>query len=319
MERGFPIKTDIFLLVISATFPMLFLIGLGFLSRKLSLLKEGDERVLSSFIYYFALPSLFITNLSESSITSGTFSFVMFALLPMIIILLIYLFAATIFRISRDFLSLIIICTFFGSVVFFGIPYIIFMFGTEEAGNLASLSAVPVSVLGWFISVLTLELYSLKAETISEGILITVRRMLHNPLILSMTAGIALSVFDIKLPSAVLKPLKMLGGTTSPLSIFLVGLFFYGKEYSSLMKALKLSSLRMILLPASAFLLYRFAGMEGSEVSILVLMHGMPAAVNLIVLSERYNFYRSFIPSYLLVSTFASFLSLGAWFVITAF
>lgn len=298
---------------------MLFLIGLGFLSRQWKLLKEGDERVLSSFIYYFALPALFISNLSGSSITSGTLSFVMSALLPMIIILMLYLAAAAIFRIPGDVLSLMIICTFFGSVVFFGMPYIIFMFGTLEAENLAALSAVPISVLGWFISVLTLELYSLKAETVSEGILITLRRMLRNPLILSMTAGIALSVFDIKLPSAVLKPLKMLGSTTSPLSIFLVGLFFYGKEYSSFMKALRFSSLRMILLPAAAFLLYRFSGIKGPELSILVLMHGMPAAVNLIVLSGRYNFYRGFIPSYLLVSTFGSFLSLAAWFAVTAF
>jgi len=298
---------------------MLGLIGLGFLSRKLKLLREGDERVLSSFIYYFALPALFISNLSGVSITTGTFSFVISALLPMIVILMLYLTAAAVFRIPGDVLSLMIICTFFGSVVFFGIPYIIFMFGTGEAENLAALSSVPISVMGWFISVLTLELYSLKTEKVSEGILITAGRMLRNPLILSMAAGIALSVFDVTLPSAVLNPLKMLGGTTSPLSIFLVGLFFYGRKYSSLMKALRFSSLRMILLPAAAFLLYRISGIKGPQLSILVLMHGMPAAVNLIVLSERYNFYRGFIPSYLLVSTFASFLSLAAWFAVTAF
>ena len=85
-----------------------------------------------------------------------------------------------------------------------------------------------------------------------------------------MTAGIALPVLDIldiKLPSAVLKPLKMPGDTASPLSVFLAGLFFYGKEYSSLIKALRFSSLRMILFPASAFLLYRFSGLKGPELS----------------------------------------------------
>ena len=35
--------------------PILLLMGLGFLSRKLGILKSGDERILSAYIYYFAL------------------------------------------------------------------------------------------------------------------------------------------------------------------------------------------------------------------------------------------------------------------------
>jgi len=31
--------------------------GTGFLSRKIGVLKSGDERVLSAYVYYFALPA----------------------------------------------------------------------------------------------------------------------------------------------------------------------------------------------------------------------------------------------------------------------
>ncbi|MCD6222631.1 MAG: AEC family transporter [Thermoplasmata archaeon] len=43
---------------INAIIPLLILISLGFLSRKFGILKAGDERVLSAYVYYFALPSL---------------------------------------------------------------------------------------------------------------------------------------------------------------------------------------------------------------------------------------------------------------------
>ena len=44
--------------LIGTAVPILFLIGIGFLSRKLGILKLGDERVLSAYVYYFALPAL---------------------------------------------------------------------------------------------------------------------------------------------------------------------------------------------------------------------------------------------------------------------
>lgn len=48
--------------VIQTVFPILFLIGTGFLSRKLDLLKSGDECVLSAYVYYFSLPALFFVD-----------------------------------------------------------------------------------------------------------------------------------------------------------------------------------------------------------------------------------------------------------------
>ena len=39
--------------------------GAGLLSRRTGILKSGDERVLSAFVYYFAIPGLSLLNLAE--------------------------------------------------------------------------------------------------------------------------------------------------------------------------------------------------------------------------------------------------------------
>ncbi|MFP4491840.1 MAG: AEC family transporter [Spirochaetaceae bacterium] len=277
---------ELLILLGGSTLPMIILIGLGYLSRKTAVFRDGDVRVFSSYVYYFALPSLFISNLKSIPITAD---------------------------------SLMFICTAFGSVVFFGIPYITFTFPSQEAERLASFSAVPITVLAVFISITTLELYSLKEQSLLHSTATVAKRFTRNPLILAMVAGILLSLLEVKLPGPIEKTLTMVGRTTSPIAIFLVGLFFYGKAYSGFFKAFKLSLLRMILLPAFAYLLYLGSGRPELEISIMVLMHGTPAAVNLIVLSERYNFYKDVIPTYLLVSTLGSFASLGGWFLLTSY
>ncbi|MFO7850226.1 MAG: AEC family transporter [Spirochaetia bacterium] len=308
---------ELLLLLTGSTLPMIILISLGYLSRKTAVLREGDERVFSSYVYYFALPGLFITNLSRIPINADTLLFILWAIVPILLAIVILLLLSVIFKIDRGVLSLIIVCTVFGSLVFFGIPYITFTFPSEEAERLASFIAVPITVLGVFTAITTLELYSLEEQSFLSGAATVAKRFTRNPLIISMAAGILLSLFDISLPGPLERTLQMLGRTTSTVAMFLVGLFFYGRSYSGFFKAFKLSFLRLVLLPAFAFLLYLGSNLPDLEVSIIVLLHGMPGAVNLIVLSERYNFYKDLIPTYLLVSTLASFITLGAWFVLT--
>jgi predicted permease len=49
------------------------------------------------------------------------------------------------------------------------------------------------------------------------------------------------------------------------------------------------------------------------ERSVLVLMHSMPLAISMIVLSERYNFYKDTIASLSLVSSLFAGINLNLW------
>jgi len=95
----------------------------------------------------------------------------------------------------------------------------------------------------------------------------------------------------------------MIGSTTSATAIFMLGVFLYGRKYTSLLQAAKLSLFRIILLPCLAFLATQLLGLPGLESTILILMHGTPVAVSVIVLSERYDFFKETIASLTLVSS----------------
>jgi len=90
----------------------------------------------------------------------------------------------------------------------------------------------------------------------------------------------------------------------------------YGKKYANLTKAFGLSLLRIFFLPTLALATLLLFNLPSMERSVLVLMHGMPVAVSLSVLSERYDFYKETIASLTLISSIGAIIYLNIWLII---
>lgn len=304
--------------IVQTIVPIFLLIGAGFLSRKMGILKLGDERVLSAYVYYFALPALFFINMVEIEFTSEILMFMSAGIIPIFIVLAIYTFLYFVFRFPKNSLYLLILTTIFGSLAFFGIPFVTFAFPTEGE-RLATLSAASISIVSVTTSLFILEMYRLEKSTKWEGIKHVTRRLSKNPLIISIVSGILLSLTRIEMPAPISTSLHMLGGTTSTVAIFMLGVFLYGRKYTNISKAFKLSLLRIVFLPAIALLTTGLLGLTGVESSVLVLMHGMPIAISMIILSERYNFYKETIASLILVSSLGATLYLNLWLLLLGY
>ena len=300
-------------IVVRTIIPILLLIGAGLLSRRIRILKSGDERVLSAFVYYFALPALFFVNMVEMNFTEEILKFMFAGIIPVFVALMIYIVLYFIFGFSKNTLYLLILSTIFGSLAFFGIPFITFAFPTEQGEHLATLAAASISIVSVTISITVLELYRLEESTIWQGLKHVIRRLSKNPLIISILSGIALSLVGVEIPFPVSTFLHMLGRTTSTVAIFMLGVFLYGRRYTNMVKAFKLSLLRMVFLPVAAFLTTILFDLPSIERSTLVLMHSMPVAISMIVLSERYNFYKETIASLILISSLGAGLYLNLW------
>ena len=95
-------------IVVKTTLPIFLLMGAGLLSRKTGILKSGDERVLSAYVYYFAMPALSLLNLAETEFTGETFRFMLAGILPVFGVLLLYLLFYWAFRLHKYTLYLLI-------------------------------------------------------------------------------------------------------------------------------------------------------------------------------------------------------------------
>ena len=296
--------------------PILLLAGAGFMSRRMGILKPGDARVLSAYVYWFALPALLLANIAETRFNAETLRFMAAGVTPVLIVFLAFMLMAKILSFTRNTTYLLTLSTIFGSWGFFGIPFVMFAFPTREAEKLAILSLVSIAVVSVTISITLLEYYKLEKTTVWRGLLVVIKKLSKNPLILSIMIGLVCGLFRIRIPHLVLTPIHRLGSTTATVAIFLLGAFLYGRKYTKLLYAVRLSTLKTILLPLIAFFTVRIFRLGEPHSSIIVLMHAMPVALSMIVLSERYEFNKEIFASLILVTSIAAGIYLNLWLVV---
>jgi malonate transporter len=296
--------------------PILLLIGVGAAARKFGILKAGDTRVLSAYVYYFALPALLLVNIAETRFDEQTIRFMMAGVTPVLIVFFLYSVISRIFGISKNKTYLLTLSTIFGSWGFFGIPFVMFAFPTREVERLATLSLVSIAVVSVTISITLLEYYRLNKQTIWRGLLTVLKKLSKNPLILAIVFGLLMALLRIRIPALILTPLHMLGSTTATIAIFLLGAFLYGRKYSNLLGAVKLSLLKAFLLPAIALVTVALFKLPDPHRSVIVLMHAMPLALSMIVLSERYDFNKETFASMILITSLAAGFYLNLWLVL---
>jgi malonate transporter len=288
------------------------LVGLGFLARKLHLLRAGDERVLNALVYYFALPAFLLLELAQATYSREILRFVLAGGGPLFLLVLL-LGLLRLLRLSRENFYLLSVSTVFGSLAFFGIPFIEYAVGGEEALKLAALSVGLLAPFGVAFVLTLLELHHNQEGPWVRAVGKTLRRLARNPLILSILMGLALGIGKVELPRFFQQILRYLSGTVAPLALFSLGVFLFGRPYKAIPKALGLSLLRLAILPALTLGFARVLGLSSLETTILVIMNGTPLAVNMMVLSQRYGFYVEEMASLTLVSSLGSLLTLSLW------
>lgn len=296
--------------------PIALLAGTGFAARRLGIMKDGDTRVLSAYVYYFALPALLLANIAGTRFDNETLRFMAAGIIPVLVVFVLLALIARIFALSRNTAYLMTLSTIFGSWGFFGIPFVMFAFPTPEAEKLASLSLAAIAVASVTISITLLEYSRLERTSLWRGLSTVIRRLARNPLILSIVVGLLIAISSIRIPDVIRQPIHMLGSTTATVAIFMLGAFLYGRKYTRLNYALRLSALKVMFLPAIALLTVYLFRLPEPHRSIIVLMHAMPVALSLIVLSERYDFNKDVFASLIFITSIAAGIYLNLWLLV---
>ncbi len=284
-----------------STFFLLSLMALGYLSRKYGVLREGEERVLSDFVFHVSLPSLVIWGLSSMEMSERVLRMVIGVSAPMLLVATLIYLVGKAMGLGKERVILLIAASISGNTGFYGIPYVRAVFP----------GSTSPAVLAWASTLVTFTFLVIPLfEAAREGGDL-LRRIVRNPLIWSALIGLLLMVSGVKVPEFISYTLKELGNTSGPVAIFMLGAFFYGRGWP----VLDLTPLlgKVLLLPLIALGVGHLLSLSQLEVSITTLMSAMPVAVALAVLSDVYDFRREEIYSLILITSLFSPIYLGAW------
>ena len=300
--------------VLTSLFTILIVVLLGMLSRKAGIFKAEHAKTLSSFVYYFGLPTLFFVKLSNLDLSTLDPHLVLGSLLPTAILLLVLLILKLARLIHKDTYILLSLSISFGSYAFFGVAF----FETFQGGKWLETSIVAASLLGVMGIITTLALLEYaNQQKQSRGF---IAKIFTNPLILSIIVGTTASLVGFHL-DFLNNAFKLIGQTSSAIAIFVLGMFIFDRfSVEIIKKSVLYSVFRMAGMPLVTWLTIQFILPGGGEINqFLLLENSMPAAIALVVFAERYDYKINEMAGIVSLTSIFSFLGLTGIYYLSQF
>ncbi|MDD4526937.1 MAG: AEC family transporter [Candidatus Margulisbacteria bacterium] len=293
--------------ILQSLFILLILMGVGVLSRRLSIFQKSDVKVISSFVYHFSLPALFLAKISQIDFSQLDPVLLWGSVVPILLIWIVLIFAYILNAINRDTFILLSLSIVMGSNAFFGLAFFEFF----QNGLHYNSSVIAASVLGAIGIFLSLLMFEFSQGNMSIGKIF--RNLRKNPLLISIFVGLFFSIIGFR-ESFLHSAFEMLGNASGSIAVFSLGIFLYDSFSLDKAKlAMFYSLFRFISLAVGVVLSLLFLKVFYSEgflfdmQQFLLLQAAIPAAVSLVIFAERYQYKVSEITGIVILTSVLSF------------
>jgi hypothetical protein len=286
--------------------PVFLIISLGWAARKMGIIKEDNIRSLNDFAYFVSLPALIASSLwNIDFFDNGNLKIVLFGLATIMAFSLLLLFFLSLVKIANNKKAAIFLIAATGNTIYMGLPMVELHLGEGSlaAGTMIGTVYLIVPLL---ISIFAIRYWHDSSHKLGKEL----AEFFRNPLVISVAIGVGLSFVraDNILIDGVRKTFSMLGSAASPIALFILGGFLYGRLMKNKLGAVALSSaLKIAVFPLFVAVAYLCVFRSGSP-NVAILMASMPVAVTTFVISEKFKLDSSLVGNAVLVSTILSFL-----------
>ena len=224
-------------LLLQSLFPLVFIMLLGWLSGKLGYTRREDASVLATVVIRFALPfHLFIGALHTSPDKIKNFTFMAVLVIGLMgSYFLTLLISRYVFRHDIKTSAIQSLVCAFPDMAYFGAPVLAVLIGPEGflgvlIGNLVtSVLMIPLTII-----LIRMGDQPGDAEApqlhAKQLILQNLLNAVRNPIVWIPISGVLLSLAGIQLPPLLSVPVEMVGKIAGGLSLFALGLLFYGER-----------------------------------------------------------------------------------------
>lgn len=302
------------LAILATTAPIFILIAIGFLAVKSRLMPSEAIPGLGRYVLYFAMPALIFSTLNRMEF--GEVFDPSYLLVYGIGSLITFVFGLTVSKAMRkDSIAgsgIKAIGMSMSNSAFFGFPVLLLIFDNPPA-NAFAMCLMIENLLILPLALVTIE-YGIGRENGTnlfdtwKAVLV---RILRNPLIIAIAAGVTTSAIGFELPGFIDQSLDMLARTSATLALFVVG----GSLVSSTMKGNvgeigTVVASKLILHPmAVAFMIWLLPDFDPQLQAAAIIMASMPMLSIYPIFGSPYG-YRNLCSSILLTTTLLSFVTI---------
>ena len=184
-----------------------------------------------------------------------------------------------------------------GNTGFLGFPIALFAFGNE------GLARAIVYDITNAILIFTVGIYLISKHA-------DLKEPLKIPLIYAAILGIILNITKTTIPATIATPLEMIGLTTIPLALMILGYNLTKIKITSIKTTLGASLLRILGGFTFAFIITSLLGLQGIDRGIVLVLAAQPSAMMSMILCQKYNQDAELAASIVFVSTLLSIISI---------
>jgi hypothetical protein len=210
--------------VLSVTLPIFLIVIFGYVSTRSNVVVKSDVKVLGAFVIKFALPALVFRSLSQrsfSEIANPDF-LIVYAAASLSTFFVVFAAARLVGGKSTTVSALQALGSSVSNSGFIGYPIAFLVLGSPVVVALA-LAMMVENILMIPLGLILAEIGSNDGKTLGALIRGVVARLVKNPLIIAILAGMAISLSGFKLPTALFRAVDMMAQASGALALFYVG------------------------------------------------------------------------------------------------
>lgn len=301
--------------------PIFAVIFLGFYAHRKGLMPPEFLGPANQLVYFLAIPALIFRAVSRASFHEEFNATVLLVTLSSA--MLAYCVAWLIGRCTSwdpGRIGTFIQCSGHGNHGYIGLPIALYFLG--ESGLVkTSILAGFLMILQNILSVLILQAYSVSERNMNllAKLGLMAEKLVRNPVIISALAGIAASLLQLSLPSAIQRFIDILSGLAPPLSLLLIGASIsFEVIRKSLFSVLGSVAIKLLLLPTLGLALFTVFHLQPSEFLPGIILLATPTATVTYVMSKEMYGDPEFAVAAISASTLFSALTYLFWLMMIA-
>ena len=304
--------------ILNVAFPVFAVMGCGYLAGRLGLMGEGSSEALNRYVFYVALPPVFVLAMARAPLeTIFNWPFIAAYCGGIALTVVVAVFGARLmFRrkgIAGAFDGYI---AAYSNSGYMGIPLFLAAFGQEAVLPVIVASFINSSL---FIAVgaATVTLGTARGGGIGGRVIELARALALNPLVMAPVLGGTFAALDADIPMPMVTLFELLGASAGPSALFAIGLFLVGKRLGGQRAEIAwLSAAKLVLHPALTYVLVAWVfEMNPFWAASAVFVAAMPAGSALFVLAQQSGVDVARMSATILVTTVLSIATLSALLV----
>lgn len=279
---------SLFISSFGVIFPLLAMLLIGMLAKKLSIIKDGEQASINKLFSKVIMPCFIFSSVYSGDIKNGLrWDFTSFALGFGIVMLVFMLILLPKLVKDRRRQMAVLLCTCRANTSVYGFPLALGILGEAAAYDVIIMLS-PFILLQNAVTAIIVARNTGEERVHPFKVAVSA---LKNPFIIAATLGIALQALSIELPTMVFSPVKSIGSIATPLSFLTLGTTFGLKNLAKNRKAITWSVLtKLLFIPLLAVSIGTFAiGFRGVSLMALLCCFATPSSVSSYPITSAYG------------------------------